>query len=238
MESAQAVGLGVAFVAGLASFFSPCVVPLVPTYLTYLAGSAGREGDGLGRRQILNAVAFVLGFTLVFLVLGLGAAGLGTLTAALRYRGLLRRLGGIVVVVLGLQLTGLIQVGFLEREARPDLGPGLVRRGAGVGRSALVGMAFSFGWTPCVGPVLASILVMAAGAASLSRSLALLLAYSAGLALPFLAAAVFLDPLMGWLRRRGRVLEWISRASGALLVLMGLALYFNYLVRFEAWLSR
>lgn len=255
MDTTQVIGLGVAFVAGLVSFLSPCVLPLIPTYLTYLAGvGAGAEapaGGGVAgadardgrhsRRRLLNAVAFVIGFTLVFVVLGLGAAGLGALTAAIRYRGLLRQLGGLVVIVFGLQMTGLIHIGFMERQVRPDIGgPSRSARSglASALTSALIGMAFGFGWTPCVGPVLASILVMAAGTASLARAVLLLVAYSAGLALPFLAAAIFLDPLLGWLRRRGNVLAWVGRVAGVLMVLMGLALYFNYLARLEVWLGR
>ncbi|MHB0886375.1 MAG: cytochrome c biogenesis CcdA family protein [Bacillota bacterium] len=256
MALGETVPIGLAFAAGLASFLSPCVVPLIPTYLTYLTGSAGdARTDGSSRpaftldsRTLLNALGFVAGFTAVFMVLGLGAAGLGALAGVVRYRGLIRQLSAIVVVVFGLHMTGLITIPFLYREARLEIGPGDGGRGAGAGsgsggggaslaRSVLMGMAFSFGWTPCVGPILASILAVAATAAA-SRAVVLLLAYSAGLAVPFLGAALFLAPFMGWIRRHGRVLDIVSKAAGVLMVITGILLYFNYFARLENLFSR
>lgn len=276
MALGETVTTGLAFAAGLASFLSPCVVPLVPTYLTYLAGSTGSAAgadtgsapdaaaDSAGAdtgstarrarpaltfdpRTLLNAFGFIAGFTLVFVALGLGAAGLGGLAGLVRYRGLIRQLSGILVVVFGLHMTGLIQIPFLYREARFELDHGRGKAGAGagsrsganatLGRSVLMGMAFSFGWTPCVGPMLASILAVAASDDA-SRAVVLLLAYSAGLAVPFLGAALFLSPFTGWIRRHGRVLDWISKASGALLVITGILLYFNYFARLESLFGR
>jgi len=238
MAAGEGLTIGLAFVAGLASFLSPCVVPLIPTYLTYLAGSAAPTGA----RTLLNAVGFIAGFTAVFVALGLGAAGLGGLGALVAYHGLIRQLSAILVVVFGLHMAGVIEIPILYREVHVELGPGGPARGRGpagasFGRSALMGMAFSFGWTPCVGPILASILAVAASAAA-SRAVWLLLAYSAGLAVPFLLAALFLAPFMAWIRGHGRILEIINRAAGALLVIVGVLLYFNYFARLEGLVGR
>jgi cytochrome c-type biogenesis protein len=203
-----------AVAAGALSFSSPCTLPLVPGYLGYLAGV------GTGRRRTVVAAAlFVLGFSLVFTALGAGASSLGALL--LEHRLLLDRLAGVAIVVLGLFVLGLVRLPLLMREGRPLMEQ--VRPGPS--GALLLGVAFAFGWTPCVGPVLGSILLLSTAQGTLSAGVALLLLYSLGLGLPFLAAAFFMDrfrSVSGWLRRHGTVL---NTGGGLLLVSMGVLVF-------------
>jgi len=234
---ADSVSLTVAFLAGVVSFVSPCCLPLVPTYVTYLTGaSAGELAEGMTaqvrRRLVLNALAFILGFSVVFVALGLTASGIGSLLRA--HMTLVRQVSGIVVVAFGLYMMGFLRLTFLEREARPEVTPGRV----GVRNSFLLGAAFSAGWTPCVGPVLAAVLLMASQAETAAAGGLLLAAYSLGLGLPFLLTALGVGWLMRRLPRLGRYLPAVRVASGALLVAVGLMIYFNYfatLSRFFNW---
>lgn len=216
--------LGISAAAGLLSFLSPCVLPLVPAYLSYISGRGLKElGSGRGRGLLLSrSLAFVLGFSLVFAALGLAFAGGRGLASA----GLSRALeigAGLLVLLLGLNfLFGFAR--FLEREARFHPEPRREKGLKGLGGSFLLGLAFAAGWSPCVGPILASILFLAAREGSLGRAALLLGAYSAGLALPFLAAGLFLEkarPFLDWAKRRGLA---IRIASGILLVALGSAM--------------
>ena len=232
---AESVTLPIAFAAGLLSFLSPCVLPLVPTYLTYLAGHTLDQlaDDRAGRARLLaNAVMFVLGFSLVFIVFGAAAGGLGRFL--LRYQRVVGKVAGIVVVVLGLNTAGLINLAFLSREARVDVVP----RTSGLGYSFFLGMAFSAGWTPCIGPILASILALASTQSTVGQGILLLTVYSAGLAVPFLAAAWVLSRVPDQLRRLYRYLPTIKLVSGLLLVGVGVMIYFNLfnsLSRYFIW---
>ncbi|WP_084413534.1 cytochrome c biogenesis CcdA family protein [Desulfovirgula thermocuniculi] len=220
------VSLGAAFVAGLLSFFSPCILPLVPSYLAYLAGSSleellRREWGG-GRFELLGRTAFfVLGFSLLFVLMGLSAGKLGQLL--LHHMHLLRKAGGALILLCGLQLAGFLNFGWLVRERRVRFVP----REAGWVSSFLLGAAFSAGWTPCVGPVLASILLVAGQSASLKAGALLLSAYSLGLGVPFVLSAAALGPVVGALRRSSRYLFLGPKLCG--LLLAGLGLY--YLLR-------
>lgn len=219
-----ALTLPIVFSAGLLSFLSPCVLPLVPTYLTYLAGhtldQVAEKGSGRGR-LLANAVMFVLGFSLIFIAFGAAASGLGRFL--LRHQRIVAQVAGIVVIVLGLNTTGLINLGFLAREARVDVAP----RRSGLGHSLLLGMAFSAGWTPCIGPILATVLVMASTQATVMQGILLLAVYSAGLAVPFLAAALILSRLPNQLRKLYPYLPAIKLISGLLLVAVGVMIYLN-----------
>jgi cytochrome c-type biogenesis protein len=199
-----------AVAAGVLSFSSPCTLPLVPGYLGYLSGVSSSRG-----RTVAAAGLFVGGFSLVFTVLGAGASGLGSLL--LEHRLLLQKVAGVVIVVLGLFILGVVRLPLLMREGRPLLD----RVRPGPSGALLLGVAFAIGWTPCIGPVLGAILVLAGGQGTLASGALLLLLYSLGLGLPFLAAALFVDrfrSVSGWLRRHATA---VNSAGGLLLVGMG-----------------
>lgn len=207
-----------AFAAGLVSFATPCVLPLVPGYLAVVSG--GEVGAG-GRRVLLASLPFVAGFTAVFVALGAAAAVVGGLFG--ENRQLLLAIAGLLVVVLGFAMMGLLPLPYLDRLAAP----GLVQGAGQTGSAALLGVAFGLCAAPCIGPVLASILVLASEGQTVAQGTLLLLVYSAGLALPFLAVGVGFDRAMGasrWLRDRYQVLRVVA---GALLVALGLLLFFD-----------
>ena len=229
-----------AFVAGVLSISSPCVLPLVPLYLTHLAGVSTGETDGGARRRVLaNALAYVLGFSLVFVLLGvaLGAAGALVETASVvaGNRVWLVRLGGALLVLLGLHQIGLIRLPFLARERR--LAAGSAPTGH-VTSSFVVGVTFGAGWSPCVGPILGAILTMAAGQGSVERAAALLTVYSAGLAVPFLLAAAAFGSAPGVIRRINRRLHVVSSVTGGVMLAVGaimlLGLYQQFFARLVA----
>jgi cytochrome c-type biogenesis protein len=231
MSQPVALGLIVAFTAGLLSFLSPCVLPLVPSYLGFLTGMSLPETGGRRWTALLHALLFVAGFSLVFILLGASATALGR---ALNYYQIwLQRLGGIIVIGFGLVSLGALAPGLLTRERRLHL----ERKPVGYLGSALVGMAFAAGWTPCIGPVLGGILGLAATTTDLSRGMLLLGFYSAGLALPFVVAAVALESFLEWFQRFRRFLPWVMRASGILLVLVGILLVSGEFTRLAGWLQ-
>jgi cytochrome c-type biogenesis protein len=226
------LGLFVAFAAGLLSFLSPCVLPLVPSYIGFLTGMSLPEMSGRRRVALAHALLFVLGFSLVFVLLGASATALGR---ALNYYQLwLQRIGGALIIGFGLVCLGVIRVGFLGQERRVQV----EQKPVGYVGSVLVGMAFAAGWTPCIGPVLGAILGLAATSSDLSRGMLLLAAYSAGLAVPFLLAAVALESFLGWFQRFRRYLPWVMRLSGALLVFVGLLMVTGEFTRLAGWLQQ
>ena len=215
------VGLAVAFTAGLLSFLSPCVLPLIPSYVTFITGLSLDDVGHARRTALVHALLFVLGFSLIFVALGAGATALGRLLVA--YRDVITQVGGALIVVFGCYLLGLFQLGVLARERRVHLAD----KPAGYLGTVLVGIAFGAGWTPCIGPILGAILTYNLSAPDLGRGTALLAAYSLGLALPFLLAAVALQRFLGvFARIRGRLLL-LSRASGVLLVIVGVMMLTN-----------
>jgi cytochrome c-type biogenesis protein len=236
MSDAGVTSLGVAFGAGLVSFLSPCVLPLVPSYVTYVSGMTidelARAGEAaVRRRAALHAALFVLGFGLVFVTLGATATALGaTLRRSLP---LLQQLGGIVIAAFGLYLLGVLRPGFLMRERRAHL----AARPAGLAGSVVAGVAFGAGWTPCVGPVLATILLYAGAQATMARGTMLLLAYTIGLGLPFFVAAVAFNWYLAGARRLHRWLPRIERAAGAMLVLVGVLLFTGHFTVLSGFLA-
>src|ERR1051325_1457624 len=221
MDIAQ-VTIGLAFLAGLASFFSPCVFSLIPAYVGYLGGRAvGGEVTEHNRfNTFTHGLAFVLGFSTVFVLGGAVAAAFGRLFFDFRF--LLEKVGGIVVIIFGLHMIGVFRIPFLEYDIRVQQMPD---RKWGYLSSALMGIFFSAGWAPCVGPTLSAILTFAANGGSISTGMTLLSAYSAGLAIPFLLAALGLGWVSIALKKYGKVMHYIEIGMGILLVIIGVLLF-------------
>ncbi len=229
------INLAVAFAAGVLGFFSPCVVPLIPGYLSFVSGVSLWEMQLAERRQHIGRVlfataVFVLGFSSIFTALGASASLVGAFV--LGNRVLLSRIGGAVVILLGLIMLGVIKIPGLARERRVQV----ARRPRGVLGAFPIGMAFGFAWTPCVGPVLGAILTLAATTQRGADGAALLFAYSLGLGIPFLVTAILLTTTFKALHPLGRYAHVIERASGAFLVVMGTALLFDLVFRLNAWI--
>ncbi|MCL8383798.1 cytochrome c biogenesis CcdA family protein [Xanthobacter aminoxidans] len=227
------VSLAGAFLAGLLSFASPCVLPLVPAYLGFLAGAAAEDGEDPvpARRSILGAaLLFVLGFASVFILLGATASSLGRVL--MDHIETLTLLSGALLVVFGLHMTGLIRIPLLYRQAR--LEP--MARPAGLIGPYVVGLAFGFGWSPCVGPVLAAILLVAGAEASVGRGMLLLAIYAAGIGIPFLIAAAFTERFLAWTRAARSRLGLVEKIAGGLLILTGIAFMTGFMPEIAQWL--
>jgi cytochrome c-type biogenesis protein len=237
------LSIPIALVAGLVSFLSPCVLPLVPGYVSMLSGATIEElrantGSELMGRIIRNAVSFVLGFSIVFVALGAAAASVGKFHFLLAHRVAFNLVAGIIIVLFGLHLTGLLKIPLLYRQARFDTG---APRGGFVG-AFLLGFAFAFGWTPCIGPILAAILALAAQRQTVIQGMFLLAVYSAGLAIPFLLTSVGLGQFLKIYGGFRRHLQTVEIASGVLLIAIGVLIacnkftlisnYFSFLNRF------
>ncbi|MGI9408823.1 MAG: cytochrome c biogenesis CcdA family protein [Hyphomicrobiaceae bacterium] len=212
---------GVAF-AGLVSFLSPCVLPLVPPYLGYLGGTTISQAsvdegidDQVWRRVVMGSVFFVLGFTTVFVGLGAGASMFGQLLK--NYQHELSMFAGAVIILFGLHFIGLFRISFLYGEARYQANV----QGASLIGAYVIGLAFAFGWTPCIGPILASVLTLAASEASLGRGVQLLFVYSLGLGIPFILAAVAIRPFLSFMQRFKRHLGTMEKVMGLLLIITG-----------------
>lgn len=229
------IGILAAFLAGAISFLSPCVLPLVPGYVSYIAGQPGlRTTRSVGLRARAGALGlsgcFILGFSTVFVLLGAGASALGSLLLA--WRTELNYLGGAIIILFGLVMLGLLRIQALSRDTRPNLDiPGGRPLGAYV-----LGLAFAFGWTPCIGPILGAILTLSSTSAGMSDGIGLLAIYSAGLGVPFLLAALFTDSIAARIRAIGQAGRWLYKAAGLAMVLMGLAIMTGQLSRLAYWL--
>ncbi len=226
-----------ALIAGLLSFLSPCVLPLVPPYLCFLGGTTFDQLTGEDETPshvyttvVMSSVAFVLGFTTVFVTLGATASFAGQLIA--ENLALLSKIAGVVIIVAGLHFLGLIHIPILHREARYHADA----RPAGLVGAYVIGLAFAFGWTPCIGPVLAAILAMAAGQDSVSQGVSLLLVYSLGLGIPFIAAAVAIRPFLRMLQRYRKHLGVIEKVLGAFLVLTGILFLTDSMTLIAGWI--
>jgi cytochrome c-type biogenesis protein len=232
------ITLGLAFLAGLASFLSPCVFSLVPAYVGYLGGRAvGGESTRRNSRWITfsHGLACVLGFSVVFVLLGIATSAFGRLLFDLRF--ILAKIGGAVVVIFGLHMIGVFRIPFLEYDTRvqelPDPKLGYLS-------SALLGVFFSAGWSPCVGPVLGAILTLALSGGSITQGATLLSAYSAGLAVPFLIAALGVGWVSYTLRKFSKVMRYVEIAMGVVLVVVGVMLFtgtFERLAQFGYWVD-
>jgi cytochrome c-type biogenesis protein len=231
MSEPATLGIVVAFMAGLLSFLSPCVLPLVPSYIGFLTGMTLGESSDRRRVALIHALLFVAGFSLIFMLLGASATALGR--ALNHYQIWLQRIGGALIILFGLLCLGVFRAGLLTRERRVHL----ERKPVGYLGSALVGMAFAAGWTPCIGPVLGGILGLAATSSDVSRGILLLGVYSAGLAVPFLIAAVALESFLDWFQRFRRFLPWVMRISGLMLIVVGVLLVTGEFTRLAGWLQ-
>jgi cytochrome c-type biogenesis protein len=214
--------LPVILFAGLISFLSPCVLPLVPPYLCYLAGTSvaelakgGEASPEVRRRAVIVALFFVLGFSTVFIALGAGASLIGALLRM--YAHILAQVAGVAIIIMGLHFLGVFRIGLLMREARVE-----VASPAGTGGAFVMGLAFAFGWTPCIGPVLAGVLSVAASEATVWRGAGLLAVYSLGLGIPFIAAAFAMGPFLRFLTRFRRHLGIVEKVMGVLLIITGI----------------
>ncbi len=231
------ITIGLSFLAGLASFLSPCVFSLVPAYVGYLGGrAAGGEGNANNKFvTFTHGLAFVLGFSLVFILLGVAASAFGGLLYDIRIW--LAKIGGIVVIILGLHMIGVYRIPFLEYDTRvqelPDPKWGYLS-------SALLGVFFSAGWSPCVGPVLGAILTLAINGGNVGQGATLLTAYSAGLAIPFLIAALGIGWVGATLRKYGKAMHYVEIAMGIILVIVGIMLFsgtFELLARYGTFVD-
>ena len=224
-----------ALLAGLVSFLSPCVLPLVPPYLVYLAGaSLERLSDAemkarVRRETVLAALLFVCGFSTVFVALGASASVIGGVIRA--YSAELAIIAGIAIIVMGLHFLGVLRIGVLLREKRMEMA-----KPVGLWGAYVMGLAFAFGWTPCIGPILAAILAVAASEQTVAKGAGLLAVYSLGLGIPFLLAAFMVEPFAAFLARFRRHLGQVERVMGGLLVLTGIAFLTGFVSQASFWL--
>jgi len=233
---AQSLGLFVAFSAGLLSFLSPCVLPLVPSYATFITGMSleeleRSESTRVRRTALVHGLLFVLGFTAVFLALGASATFIGAL---LKYasRGV-QAVGGALLILFGLYLVGLLRLPGAGREWRMHLS----EKPLGYLGTFLVGVTFGAGWTPCIGPVLGGILTMAATRESMGQGMGLLAMYSAGLAIPFLLSTVLIQAFLSGFKRFRPMLPWVNRISGVLLLIVGVLMLTGSFTQMSAWMN-
>jgi cytochrome c-type biogenesis protein len=229
------VSILAALVAGALSFLSPCVLPLVPPYLVYLAGASlerltdAERKAGARRDTVLAAFLFVLGFSTVFVALGAGASAVG---AVLRvHANTLAIVAGIAIIIMGLHFLGLTPIAWLNREKRLD-----IPKPVGLWGAYVMGLAFAFGWTPCIGPILAAILAVAASEATVAKGAGMLAVYSAGLGIPFIVAAFAVEPFAAFLTRFRAHLGTVEKVMGGLLVLTGIAFLTGFVTTASFWI--
>lgn len=221
----------VAFTAGLLSFLSPCVLPLVPSYVTFITGMGLDDVSRARRTALIHATLFVLGFTFIFVALGAGASVFGQLLR--EYRVWIARVGGVLMVLMGLWMLDVIRVGALQQERRMHLSD----KPIGYLGTVLVGIAFGAGWTPCLGPTLGAILLLAANESELGKGITLLTAYSMGLAVPFLLSALALERFLGFFQKFRHNLGKVNRIAGILLVVVGILMFTGWFERLAALLQ-
>lgn len=224
----QEVTYPAAFLAGLLSFFSPCILPLIPAYFTYITGYSLEEltenaTSATRARVIRSTLAYVTGFSLVFILMGASASFLGGVILA--YKDIIRIIGGLLIIVLGIHLTGVIRFTKLDIEKRIHL----KKKPVHLFGNVLVGMAFGAGWSPCIGPLLGSILIVAGNQDTIVQGILLLAVYSAGLAIPFLVISVFINFLIVFIRKATKFMAYLNASAGILLILVGLLLVTNKL---------
>jgi len=230
------VSIFVAFLGGVASFVSPCVLPLFPSYLSYITGISFEEFSNresaatIRRTTVAHSLMFILGFSVIFITMGASATAVGRLLV--RYQYILVKIGGVLIALLGLYLTGLINPSWLNVERRLHLR----NRPGGLLGSVVVGVTFAAGWTPCIGPILGSILVLAGSGGKMTTGLVMLTSYSMGLALPFFVSSLAINSFISHFGKVKKYVKWIQVVSGVFLIAIGILLFTSYFSRLTAWL--
>ena len=224
----ETVSFPAAFLAGLLSFLSPCVLPLIPAYFTFITGFSLEEltkddSTEIRKKVVLATVSFVLGFSLVFILMGASASYLGGLF--FNYKELIRIIGGILIILLGIHLTGIIRIRGLDFEKRIHM----EKKPLHFLGTFIIGMAFGAGWSPCIGPLLGSILIIAGNQETIRQGILLLGIYSAGLAIPFVIMSIFINFLLIFIKKASKALKYINTVAGVLLIVVGLILVTNKL---------
>jgi len=217
------VSIGVAFLAGVLSFFSPCILPLIPAYLMYISGSVV-EDDVNHNIMIIRTLSFIVGFTVIFLIMGASASLVGRFFV--EYKEAFSRVSGILIILFGLNLLGILKLNFLSKVVKPKSPKSI----SNVFGSFLMGLAFASGWTPCFGPVLASILFYASSSASIGKGILLLGIYSLGMAIPFLLSAIFFTKAMSFLSKTEKYAPLFSKIAGGILVIFGILIFFDKVI--------
>lgn len=225
---AESVSYSAAFLAGIFSFLSPCILPLIPAYFTFITGYSLEDltktkNDQIRKRVIISTAAYISGFSLVFILMGASASFIGGLIQ--HYIDVIRIVGGVLIILLGIHLTGIIRFGKLDVEKRLQL----KKKPLPFFGTFLVGMAFAAGWSPCIGPLLGSILILAGGRDTVGEGMLLLAIYSGGLAIPFMLISVFIHLILNFVKKASRILKYVNPAAGILLMVMGLILIFDRL---------
>lgn len=229
--SIDTVSYPAAFLAGLLSFFSPCVLPLIPAYFTFITGFSLEELTAesnavIRKKVVLSTLSYVSGFSLVFILLGASASFLGGLIYS--YKEFIRIIGGIIIIIMGIHLTGIFRIPGLEFEKRLTIN----KKPLHLLGTFVIGMAFGVGWSPCIGPLLGSILILAGSRETVWQGVMLLGTYSAGLALPFIVISIFINYLLQFMKKASRILKYVHAAAGVLLIIVGLILITNKLYIF------
>lgn len=227
----ESLTLLVAFTAGLLSFLSPCVLPLVPSYITFITGMGLDDVSRSRRTALLHAVLFVVGFSFIFVALGAGASAFGQLMR--EYRVWIARVGGLLMIVMGLWMLDVLRFGALQQERRVHLSD----KPLGYLGTVVVGIAFGAGWTPCLGPTLGAILLLAANESEMGKGITLLSSYSLGLAVPFLVSALALERFLGFFQKFKQHLGRVNRIAGILLIVVGVMMFTGWFERLAAYLQ-
>ena len=217
----------ISFAGGIIAFLSPCTLPLLPVYISYISGVGIKEEiDGKKRlKMVLSTLAFVIGFTIIFVLMAIVVSYFGNIARKILYNDILYQIVGILVIIMGIQMTGIFKFGFLNREKKVELD--FKKRGYLI--SMFLGMAFAIGWSPCTGPILGSVLALAATSATVYQGVLYLIAFSLGLGIPFLIIGFFMEYFTKIIRKSGKVVYVISIISGVVLIIMGIVLFFNKL---------
>ncbi len=217
----------ISFAGGIIAFLSPCTLPLLPVYISYISGVGIKEEiDGKKRlKMVLSTLAFVIGFTIIFVLMAIVVSYFWNIARKILYNDILYQIVGILVIIMGIQMTGIFKFGFLNREKKVELE--FKKRGYLI--SMFLGMAFAIGWSPCTGPILGSVLALAATSATVYQGVLYLIAFSLGLGIPFLIIGFFMEYFTKIIRKSGKVVSIISIISGVVLIIMGIVLFFNKL---------